>query len=620
MLGLLALTASCLDDSASAPADPTTSAALVLRATAELAAAERDVAIRVFYLRGSTPVDLPSAPSQVRVTGGETRREAVTVQLAPCLADPLRQNSAAPGCRLHVELRLLDAAGQTLDIQTSQPEAAAIPGEALEVPPIALSEISTISISAVPVLRVQDTRTLTATPVAPNGQPIGGRTFVWASSNPAVVTVNPATGAIVAVAPGSAVISASTGVRRGEATVRVIQRVASVLVTAPSPTIVAGTTQRMTLTPRDAVGNTVGDLADRTIAWQSSAPTIASVDPTGLVTALRGGTAQISATVDGITGSTNITVTVPPLFVTPESNIVLVARTVQLQSVGAVGSITWTSSDTAVATVSATGLVTARFPGVAQITATTPAGQSALVTVEARPFQTTVTRATQESVSQGYSFTLTDFVALDADNQPIPNVVPVWSVRQGSASLSVVQTEPGVWTVTGLAPGQATLVAHEQRTEQELRVDDYTVLRSVSTGQSGMYIGDGDVQTSENQSFVITGGLWDDTGALQRNRVLLVSTSPAGQGVVVVPSRVRTSTSGTVESSIVIPVQTFTIPAAGPNPYVVTLTVTTEGDTRTESLRILVFRGTAPSARVQPATRTTTTTPRRARPTTETPR
>lgn len=82
--------------------------------------------------------------------------------------------------------------------------------------------------------------------------------------------------------------------------------VASVTVSLASATLETGATTQATATPLDASARTV---AGRTASWTSSAPAIATVDAgSGLVTARGAGTAQISATVDGRTGSAALTV------------------------------------------------------------------------------------------------------------------------------------------------------------------------------------------------------------------------------------------------------------------------------------------------------------------------
>jgi uncharacterized protein YjdB len=591
-LVLGALTSGCLDDTSSAPLERSSPASLLLHASADIGAAvDRDVGVRVYYIRGTTQVDLPSEPRRFRVTGGETRREAVTVQLAPCLADPEREDAATPGCRLEVEVRLLDG-DNTLDVAVSRPPGTASPGQAVEVPSIALAEVASVTIPAVPTLRVQDTRALTAAALAPGGAPIAGRTFAWASSNAAIVSVSQ-TGAITALAPGTATITAATGVRSGTVAVRVLARVASVAVTPPTPTVAAGTTVQLTPVARDAAGAALA-LAERTLTWASSAPAVAAVDANGLVTGMRGGAAQITATVDGVPGATTVTVTVSPLTVTAPSAPILVGRSAQLQAEGAVGAVAWTSSDPSVATVSATGLVTAVYPGTATIGATTPAGQSASVVVSTQVQSTSVSRATLESVSgstpsiSGYTFSLTGFTAFDADGRAIPGVVPVWSVSSGSSALAV--TSGGVAT-GGAGRGSATLVARDARTGAVLRTDSYVVLNPVGTSGNGAFFADSGqtvIEETENSSGGITFVVFDAAGAPQGNRILRVAFSTA-QTVMTAPARVRTGANGRATVAYVI----GDVPSSFPSPYTFNVLVSIEGDSRPElTIPVQIYHGT----------------------------
>jgi uncharacterized protein YjdB len=59
-----------------------------------------------------------------------------------------------------------------------------------------------------------------------------------------------------------------------------------------------------------------GLLDARPIAWQSSATSVATVSSSGLVTGVAPGTAQIRATVDGVTGSATLTVAMPSVDIT----------------------------------------------------------------------------------------------------------------------------------------------------------------------------------------------------------------------------------------------------------------------------------------------------------------
>ena len=136
---------------------------------------------------------------------------------------------------------------------------------------------------------------------------LAGRAIVWSSSDRAVATVNAATGAVTAVAPGTANIIATSEGITGQATLTVTPvPVASVTVILAASSIIAGTSTTAAAETRDASNNV---LAGRAIVWSSSDPAVATVDAaTGAVTAVAPGTASIIATSEGIAGQASLTV------------------------------------------------------------------------------------------------------------------------------------------------------------------------------------------------------------------------------------------------------------------------------------------------------------------------
>src|SRR5207249_952320 len=106
--------------------------------------------------------------------------------------------------------------------------------------------------------------------------------------------------------------------------------VASVEVTPATASVQAGQTVQLTATPRDAGGT---PLSGRTVTWSSSNTAVATVSNGGLVSGVTPGSATITATSEGKSGTSSVTVTNVPVAtveVTPPSASVQAGQTVQL--------------------------------------------------------------------------------------------------------------------------------------------------------------------------------------------------------------------------------------------------------------------------------------------------
>jgi len=149
---------------------------------------------------------------------------------------------------------------------------------------------------------------LTATLKDANGNPLVGRSITWSSSNPSAAGVN-GTGLVTGVTAGSATITATSEGKSGTSAITVVHMpVASVTVTPASGTVSAGSSVQLTATPKDANGN---PLVGRTVTWQSSNTATATVNGSGLVSGVAAGSATITATSEGQSGTSAITVTPP---------------------------------------------------------------------------------------------------------------------------------------------------------------------------------------------------------------------------------------------------------------------------------------------------------------------
>jgi uncharacterized protein YjdB len=132
--------------------------------------------------------------------------------------------------------------------------------------------------------------------------------FSWSSTRWDIAVVDSVSGVATAVANGVAIISASADKIFGVATVTVRQVAASVEVTPADATLAAiGATQQFTATARDANGNVV---TDAVFVWEVSDPAVATIDPSGLATAVGNGIATVTARSGAAAGTGSVTVCV----------------------------------------------------------------------------------------------------------------------------------------------------------------------------------------------------------------------------------------------------------------------------------------------------------------------
>jgi uncharacterized protein YjdB len=143
---------------------------------------------------------------------------------------------------------------------------------------------------------------------------MGGASVTWSSSAPGVASVD-TTGLVTAVANGVATVTASSDGVSGTAAITVSQEAASVVVDPESVSLGAlGATAQLSVTVEDANGHPMVGAA---LAWSSSDPGVASVDTTGLVTAVGNGRATVTATSGGMSAGVvvNVTIVAQPLTV-----------------------------------------------------------------------------------------------------------------------------------------------------------------------------------------------------------------------------------------------------------------------------------------------------------------
>ena len=128
----------------------------------------------------------------------------------------------------------------------------------------------------------------------------------WTSSAPNVATIGWQTGSLTALTPGQTTITATLGSLTATIQVTVTNATLNKITISPSaPTLNLGTSQQL------SAQGTFSDGTTETLAgvtWTSSVPAVAVVDPSGIAISTGKGVAQITGTVNGVSGSTNVTV------------------------------------------------------------------------------------------------------------------------------------------------------------------------------------------------------------------------------------------------------------------------------------------------------------------------
>jgi uncharacterized protein YjdB len=250
-------------------------------------------------------------------------------------------------------------------------------GEAPFTPPAGEAVASVEVTAPAGAMTIGTSTQLSATPRSRTGAPVSGIALTWSSSDTMVAAVS-ATGLVTAKAPGLALVRAAGGGRTGEAAVTVAAPQVASIDISPSGEIAleASTSTQLLAVARTAAGTP----AAVAVAWSSSDERVARVTQTGTLQAIGAGTATVTAAAGGRTAQVTVKVRTRISFVIVRNDpgtSLQVGETRQLlvRGVTAAGDTltspaAWASENEGVATVDATGRVTAHRPGSALIRVT----------------------------------------------------------------------------------------------------------------------------------------------------------------------------------------------------------------------------------------------------------
>ena len=329
--------------------------------------------------------------------------------------------------------------------------------------------VTTVSIN-VTAAQIEAGRTITLIPTVKDQRDsvMTGRTVTWASSNTTVATVS--NGVVTGVARGQSTIVASADGKAASATIFVTDAtVASVTLNAVFPsTFFVGQSIQATATARDLNNNVLTTYA---VTWTSSHPAAVSVNSTGLITAVSAGVSTVTASAGGKSATVTVTTSLVPVSTVTVATVgtAKIGRSIQMSKTlkSADGttltvdqrSFSWASTDSTIATISSSGILTGISEGSTIITCVVEGKVGLLtVTVSEVVIDHIVVTPDSSSVVVGATKQLSA-TAFDVDSVSVS--VPALNGRTfvwtSSSNAKAVISSTGL--VTAIATGTANMTA-----------------------------------------------------------------------------------------------------------------------------------------------------------------
>ena len=255
------------------------------------------------------------------------------------------------------------------------------------------------------------------------------------------------------------------------------------------------------------------NVTDPTVLWQSSDNTIATVDNNGVVTTVAHGECDITASCGDVSATCHITVLVPVVLpesieLDPTEAVLAVGETLTiivtvLPENVTDPSVSWQSSDSAVATVDDNGVVTAVAPGDCDVTAICGEISSMCHIKVYNPADVVITLDDEEvRLLLNHEYELVPIV-----DSP---VVTELAVTSSDTTVVMAQVADGKVTLSGLDFGKATITVSSQDGKAQSASCDVVVSKIF-----GDVDGDGVVSISDITSLVDMLLSGDDTSIEQ---------------------------------------------------------------------------------------------------------
>ena len=353
-------------------------------------------------------------------------------------------------------LTVLDSASSGQQTATLQGTGAAVQLTSINVTP------------ANPSVPAGTTQPFTATGNYNNGTSQNLTSATWTSSATSVATINSG-GVATTLTAGQTTIAATSGSTTGSAVLTVTAPTLVSIVVAPvNPSITPGSMQQFTATGTYTNG-TQSNITS-SVSWSSSNLPVAAITSGGLASGLAPGSSTITATSGAASGMATLTVTptVTSINVTPVNPSISAGSAQQLTATATfsdnsmqnvTNSAIWSTSNSATATVGASGLTTGAAQGTATISATygTVTGNDtvtvtapALVSIAVTPASPSLALNAPQQFAATGTFT-------DGSTQDLTSTGVTWSaggVLSGNSTYGTV-TASGLYTAPAAVPNPA---------------------------------------------------------------------------------------------------------------------------------------------------------------------
>jgi len=293
-------------------------------------------------------------------------------------------------------------------------------------------------------LKIGETQQLVATGLYANNDTSDLSSSVnWTSSDSDTLSISE-TGLVTATAAGTATLTATLDAISGNIQATAIAVLTGISLDNADQDLIVDDQVQLSVTA--TYSDSSSEAITTGLTWLSSQDSVASISETGQLLALTTGTTQITVSSGSFTSSIQVTVTNSLMNITVSgiNENLKIGETQQLAATGSYAnsdtadlssSVSWTSSDNGILSISGTGLVTAVTAGTATLTATldavsgnTQATAIALVDISLSPsFLTLAIDSSEQFTATGrYSDSstedLTDTVNWASDNSSIATI------------------------------------------------------------------------------------------------------------------------------------------------------------------------------------------------------